>query len=83
MNITVFGSTGAIGGLTVDEILESGHTVTVYARNPQNVPAEWDGRVRVVIGEMSDSEMVDSAVEGPDADRSVLQRGGTHLPASR
>ena len=32
MNVTVFGATGAIGSLTVDELLAAGHTVTAYAR---------------------------------------------------
>ena len=54
MNVTVFGATGAIGSLTVAELLERGHTVTAYARNRAKVPSTWGDRVRVVIGEMSD-----------------------------
>ena len=41
MNVTVFGTTGAIGSLTVDELLANGHTVTAYARNPNKIPPEW------------------------------------------
>ena len=33
MNVTVFGATGVIGALTVDDLLARGHTVTAYARN--------------------------------------------------
>lgn len=47
MNIAVFGATGAIGSLTVAELLERGHIVTAYARNAAKVPAGWDDRVRV------------------------------------
>lgn len=72
MNVTVFGATGAIGSLTVTELLERGHTVTAYARNPAKVPDTWGDRVRVVIGEMSDSAAIDTAVQGADAVVSAL-----------
>jgi len=72
MNVTVFGATGAIGALTVAELLERGHQVTAYARNPAKVPASWGNRVRVVIGEMSDADAIDSAVAGADAVVSAL-----------
>lgn len=72
MNVTVFGATGAIGSLTVAELLERGHTVTAYARNPAKVPATWRDRVRLVVGEMSDAEAIDSAVAGADAVASTL-----------
>ena len=42
MNVTVFGATGAIGSLTVNELLRGGHTVTAYARNPRKVPTAWE-----------------------------------------
>jgi uncharacterized protein YbjT (DUF2867 family) len=39
MNVTVFGATGAIGSLTVDELLANGHTLTAYARTrPRSRP---------------------------------------------
>jgi nucleoside-diphosphate-sugar epimerase len=53
MNVTVFGATGAIGSLTVNELLVNGHAVTAYARNASKVPALWGDRVRVVMGEMN------------------------------
>ncbi|WP_314452244.1 NAD(P)H-binding protein [uncultured Microbacterium sp.] len=84
MNVTVFGATGAIGSLTVDELLDNGHTVTAYARNPAKVPPWWDGCVRIVIGEMSDAAAIDSAVDGADAVVSALgpsmDRKATGLP---
>ncbi|MBB1016754.1 NAD(P)H-binding protein [Dietzia sp. DQ11-71] len=86
MNVTVFGSTGAIGQLTVAELLDRGHTVTAYARNPEKVPATWgeSDRVRVVIGEMSDADAIDSAIAGADAVVSALgpsmDRKATGLP---
>ena len=84
MNVTVFGATGAIGSLTVTELLASGHTVTAYARNPAKVPDTWGEKVRVVIGEMSDAAAIDHAVAGADAVISALgpsmDRRATGLP---
>jgi nucleoside-diphosphate-sugar epimerase len=84
VNVTVFGATGAIGSLTVHELLANGHTVTAYARSPAKVPASWGDRVRVVIGEMSDAGAIDSAVAGADAVVSTLgpslDRKATGLP---
>ena len=34
MNVTVFGATGAIGSLTVNELLANGHTVTATPATP-------------------------------------------------
>jgi uncharacterized protein YbjT (DUF2867 family) len=72
MNVTVFGATGAIGSLTVAELLANGHTVTAYARNPKKIPASWGDRVRVVVGDISDAKAIDEAVEGADAVISAL-----------
>ncbi|KRF20089.1 NmrA family transcriptional regulator [Nocardioides sp. Soil797] len=84
MNVTVFGATGAIGSLTVTELLDRGHTVTAYARNAAKVPTTWGDRVSVVIGEMSDADAIDTAVAGADAVVSALgpsmDRKATGLP---
>ncbi|ASR01763.1 NAD(P)-dependent oxidoreductase [Gordonia rubripertincta] len=84
MKVTVFGATGAIGSLTVDELLDRGHSVTAYARNPAKVPERWGDQVRVVIGEMSDAAAIDTAVAGADAVISALgpsmNRKATGLP---
>ncbi|WP_449373118.1 NAD(P)-dependent oxidoreductase [Arthrobacter psychrolactophilus] len=72
MNVTVFGATGAIGSLTVDELLTRGHIVTAYARNVTKVPSSWGEKVRVVIGEMSNTEAINSAITGADAVVSAL-----------
>jgi putative NADH-flavin reductase len=84
MNVTVFGATGDIGSLTVAELLNRGHTVTAYARNQAKVLAPWGERVRVVIGQMSDADAIDSAVDGADAVVSALgpslDRKATGLP---
>lgn len=84
MNVTVFGATGAIGSLVVNQLLDRGHTVTAYARNQAKVPSTWGDQVRVVIGEMSDANAIDSAIAGADAVVSALgpslDRKATGLP---
>lgn len=72
MNVTVFGATGAIGSLTVGELLDHGHSVTAYARNPAKVPKSWEGKVRVVVGNVTDKSRIDEAVAGADAVISAL-----------
>lgn len=72
MNVTVFGATGAIGQLTVTDLLTRGDTVTVHARNQSKLPAAWDGRVRTVIGEVTDPASVEDAVAGADVIVSAL-----------
>jgi uncharacterized protein YbjT (DUF2867 family) len=72
MNVTVFGATGAIGSLTVNELLANGHTVTAYVRNPQKIPPAWGDRLHVIIGEMSDAASIDRAVAGADVVVSAL-----------
>jgi putative NADH-flavin reductase len=84
VNVTVFGATGAIGSLTVNELISRGHTVTAYARNANKVPAPWGESVRVVIGEMSDAGAIEEAVKGADVVVSALgpsmDRKATGLP---
>jgi len=72
MNVTVFGATGAIGSLTVNELLANGHTVTAYARNPNKIPPAWGNRISVIIGELSDADAIDRALAGADAAVSAL-----------
>jgi putative NADH-flavin reductase len=84
MNVTVVGATGAIGSLTVNELLTNGHTVTAYARNPNKIPPEWGDQVRVIIGELSDADAIDRAVQGADVVVSALgpslDRKATGMP---
>lgn len=83
-NVTVFGATGAIGTLTVDELLLRGHTITAYARNAAKIPPRWGDKVCVVIGDMSDATAIDEAVAGADVVVSALgpsmDRKATGLP---
>ena len=84
MNVTVFGATGGVGSQVVGQLRSRGHRVTAYVRNPSKVPSGWGDDVTLVVGELSDAEAVDRAVQGADAVVSALgpslDRKATGLP---
>ena len=85
MKVTVFGATGAIGRLVVDDLLEAGHDVVAYVRNPDKVPPHWPtDRVHIVVGAITDPAAVDDAVRCGQAVISTLgpdmSRKATGLP---
>jgi uncharacterized protein YbjT (DUF2867 family) len=84
MNVTVFGATGGVGRLVVDQLRSNGHTVTAYVRNPGKVPATWGEDVKVAVGEITEAAAIDRAVAGADAVVSALgpsmDRKATGLP---
>jgi putative NADH-flavin reductase len=66
MKLTVFGATGAIGGLLVDQALDRGYQVTAVVRDA----SRFGGRPGVTIAEVPDLTSVEAlrpAVEGRDA----------------
>ncbi|OIH98619.1 MULTISPECIES: SDR family oxidoreductase [unclassified Curtobacterium] len=68
MQVLVTGATGYIGGRLVPRLLEAGHAVRVFVRNPrklQDVP--WSGDVDVAEGDLQDAEAVRAAVDGVEA----------------
>lgn len=66
MRIVIFGATGGLGRLLVDQALANGHTVTAFARNLDRLPATPTGLVGVA-GNVLDREKVRAAVAGQDA----------------
>lgn len=70
--VTVFGSTGVIGGHVVDDLIAAGHQVTAYLRNPGKVPDRWHGTVRLVQGEIDDPAGIEEAVKDARAVVSAL-----------
>ncbi|WP_260689282.1 SDR family oxidoreductase [Curtobacterium flaccumfaciens] len=68
MQVLVTGATGYIGGRLVPRLLEAGHSVRVFVRNPrklQDVP--WSSDVDVAEGDLQDAEAVRAAVDGIEA----------------
>ena len=71
MRVTVFGASGKIGRLTVDRLLDDGHQVVAYVRDPAGIP--WShASLTVVVGDLSDRAAIRRAVAGSAAVISAL-----------
>ncbi|MET9461749.1 NAD(P)H-binding protein [Streptomyces canus] len=71
MRITVFGATGGIGRLVVQQLLDDGHQVTAVVRTPAKLPLTHS-HLTVVTGQLTDHQAVEQAVSGADAVISAL-----------
>lgn len=75
MTITVFGASGKVGRLVVEQLLAAGHTVTVFVHS--NSPFEISERLRIVKGDVHNAPFVEAAVRGSEAVISTLGSWGT------
>lgn len=71
MRVTVFGATGAIGRLVVQQLLDADHQVTALVRTPAKLDLAHS-HLTVVTGQLSDREAIEKAVSGADAVISAL-----------
>ncbi|MBD9727333.1 NAD(P)H-binding protein [Streptomyces caniscabiei] len=71
MRVTVFGATGAIGRLVVQQLLDDGHQITALVRTPAKL-ALTHPHLAVVTGQLADRAAVEQAVSGADAVISAL-----------
>jgi uncharacterized protein YbjT (DUF2867 family) len=71
MDVTVFGATGKIGHLVVEQLLEAGHHVTALVRSPGKLTVD-DDRLEVIVAELDDAPAIRKAVDGADAVISAL-----------
>ncbi|MBP6440627.1 MAG: NAD(P)H-binding protein, partial [Caldilineaceae bacterium] len=68
MRILVTGATGYVGGRLIPRLLERGHQVRVFVRDPRRIAGRaWAADVEVVSGDMLDPASVAAAVAGVDA----------------
>ena len=68
MKVFLTGGTGNIGSHVALELLNRGHEVTILARNPGRIPLfQEDERIRIVRGELQDTETIRHAMQGQDA----------------
>jgi putative NADH-flavin reductase len=65
LNILVYGATGKIGSLTVDEALNRGHHVTAVSRDPSRIQTQHD-HLEAVKGDLLDVDSITSLVAGKD-----------------
>ena len=61
MKLIVFGATGGVGKLFVQQAIEKGHTVTAFVRSPEKM--DIDG-VQIIQGDAFDATSVANAIEG-------------------
>lgn len=65
LDILVYGATGRIGSLVVEEALERGHHVTAVSRDPSQIDRVHAG-LSVVRGDLLDTHSIRSLVAGQD-----------------
>ena len=84
MKVAVFGGTGNIGRLVVDQLLARGDSVTMLARDPAKVKQPTGDRLRVVVGGLDDATAIEQTIAGSDAVISALgpslKRSATGTP---
>lgn len=66
MKVVIFGATGTVGRLVVEDCLEKGHAVTAFARNPEKLGLEHEN-LSLVAGDAMDRTAVAHAISGQDA----------------
>ena len=65
-SVVVFGATGATGKATVRDLLDAGHKVTAFVRNPAGLDIKHT-RLTVVQGDVCDADQVRAAMPGHEA----------------
>ena len=65
LDIVVYGATGEVGSLVVQEALDRGHRVTAVSRSPEQVKMQHD-KLSVVKGDLLDQASVIETVTGQD-----------------
>lgn len=74
MHVLVLGATSSTGISLVRETLDSGHTVTIYARSPRKLPEPFSSNpsITIIQGQLTDVDSINKAMVGVDAVLSVL-----------
>ncbi|MFV0524123.1 MAG: NAD(P)-dependent oxidoreductase [Acidimicrobiales bacterium] len=84
-NVTVFGASGKIGRHVVHQLLDAGHHVTAYVRDPAKLTTTHPD-LNVIVGGLDDLEAITRAVTGADAVISALgpslRRSATGTPVA-
>jgi putative NADH-flavin reductase len=65
LRILVYGATGKIGSLVVDEALHRGHSVTAVSRNPSRITQQHEN-LSAVAGDLLDSDSIASLANDQD-----------------
>jgi putative NADH-flavin reductase len=71
MKLLIFGGTGRTGRALVEQAIEQGHVVTVFARDPAKLGIAHEN-LRVMKGDIGDYDSVETAIKEQDAVLSAL-----------
>lgn len=75
MQVTVFGASGKVGRLVVEELLSRQHSVVVFVHN--HAPFTASNRLKIFKGDIYDAQQVTDALAGSNAVISALGSWGT------
>lgn len=75
MRVMVFGATGGVGRLVVEQAIAAGHVVTAMTRDPATFPFTH-ALLTVVRGDVMDAATLDAPMDGQDAVFSALGHTG-------
>src|SRR5690606_5200569 len=75
MRLIIFGATGSVGTLLVQQALQQGYTVTAFTRNTDKLSAISHERLSVFKGDLFNPADVDRAIAGQDAVLCVIGDG--------
>jgi putative NADH-flavin reductase len=81
MKVLIIGATRGIGLQVLEQALAADHDVKVLARSPEKITVNYD-RLKVVQGDIIDSQTVSSAIEGRDAIINCIGIMPTRKPVS-
>ena len=76
MKLLVLGGTGGTGRQVVQQALDAGHDITLFARDPSKVTIQH-ARLQVAAGDVTDGAALTAAIRGTDAVISAVGRGLT------
>ncbi|MGQ8632000.1 SDR family oxidoreductase [Agrobacterium sp. DKPNP3] len=71
MKIALFGGTGPTGKHIIEEALRRGYALSVYTRDSTKLSA-FDGKIEVIVGDLSNREAIRTCIVGADAVISAL-----------
>ncbi|MBX9765612.1 SDR family oxidoreductase [Patescibacteria group bacterium] len=71
MKVTVFGATGHVGNLFVNEALSAGHEIVAYVRSPKKLTIQ-NPKLSVVVGDLGNDQKIEEAIKGADVVVSVV-----------
>ncbi|TXK19896.1 NAD(P)H-binding protein [Homoserinibacter sp. GY 40078] len=67
MNFLITGATGNVGGELVAQLIDAGHQVRAYVRNPDKARQQLPEAADLAVGDLDDTTALGSAVHGVDA----------------